>query len=270
MAILKPKDLTINYEGAWKELYKVIPRCAIHLFAGEGTESIYIEEKMNNLEKKHKNLITIKRRSNPEIVDYCIKKSVEAQMENIHLKRKLREQKGLAITKEGFGKYKEPERKLSNVEGIIRIDEKERKPEKIQSKSMRFLNEIERALYKKNTTYDGDVKHIEFSNTDRYILDRILELKILIPEIKKKPKRKLFDVNLITITDDSLEFNLNLKVTAKKFEYYKSAYNKGEYISWHGLKMRIVELNYSYPEDDTRTGMTFRYLRREKDDKSRS
>jgi hypothetical protein len=151
---------------------------------------------MDELEKKHKNMITIKRRSNPEIVDYCIKKSVEAQMENIHLKKELREQKRKMIFRNiGYSKF------------------------------------LEKA---------------------------------------EKPKRKLFDVHLITITDDSLEFNLDMKVTAKKFEYYKNAYNKGENISWHGLKMRIAELNYSYPEGDIKEGMTFRYLRREEDVQRRS
>lgn len=173
MAVVKPLKLTVNFEGAWKEFRREYSHKYIHgiLKKRSTADTHLIVNLMDDLENSYKNVITIGRRTGEEMVDYCIKKSVEARMENIHLKKELREQK----------------------------------------KRMIFRN----------------VGYSKFIET------------------RKKPERKLFKVNLITITDDSLEFNLNMKVTAKKFEYYKNAYNKGENISWHGLKMRIVELNIS-------------------------
>ena len=125
MAVVKPLKPTVNYEEAWKEL-----KSKYGTFYKDTEEGRCVGEMMGMLEIKHKNMITIERRSNPEMVDYCIKKSVEAQMENIHLKKKLREQKGLIITKAGFSKFEEPERKLSNVKGIIKVSEEKREPER--------------------------------------------------------------------------------------------------------------------------------------------
>ena len=89
MAKLKPMNPTINYEAAWMELKEKCGNTYIEPIEGEAN----LNKAMQEIEKKHKNVIIIKRRSDSEIVDYCIKKSVEARMENIHLKKKLREEK---------------------------------------------------------------------------------------------------------------------------------------------------------------------------------
>ena len=92
MAKLKPMNPTVNYEGAWKELKQTLPELRkYHSF--DNIIEASIDDMMRELETKHKNLITLKRRSDSEIVDYCIRKSVEARMEVIYLKRKLREEK---------------------------------------------------------------------------------------------------------------------------------------------------------------------------------
>ena len=199
MAVVKPLKPTVNFEEAWKELKGILGRnnLSITIFSGSGTEDVYInEEKMNELEKKYKNIITIKRHSDNEMVDYCIKKSVEAQMENIHLRKKLREMtQSLAI------------KKRMNQAG-----------------------------------YYGQL-------------------------YPKKPERKLFKVHLVCVTGNDLQFVFDWNVTGKKREYLDKAFREREEISWHGLKMRIVEFNISISPPGVSRGEdkeTFHY------DKSRS
>lgn len=236
MAMIKPprkplSNLKINFEAAWEELLK-----GLHILGeiydeeGKCVEQT-IRDKMVELEEKHKNMVTLKQRSNPEIVDYCIKKSVEAQMENIYLKKKLKE------------KYQGPKIPMERYDNGMFKDAK---------RQWKALPETA-------------------GKSEIYCKDRVCPSPkrrfVIIDETVKNPESKLFHIHLVTITGDSIEFNLNMKVTEKKFEYYKSAFNKGENISWHGLKMRIVELNYNYPESDyAKEGMTFRYLRRTKDE----
>lgn len=88
MAKLKPMNPTVNYEEAWMDFKKEWGSVEIDDIADRK-----ISEVMEQIERQHKNLITPKRRSDSEIVDYCIRKNIETQMENIHLKRKLREEK---------------------------------------------------------------------------------------------------------------------------------------------------------------------------------
>ena len=190
MAIVKPKNLKINYKEAWEELIKEMKNNTnpeLHLGA------IATLEVMKELEEKHKNMITLEKRTDKEMVDYCINKSVEARMENIHLKKKLKE------CREG-----------TKTEHWIQVnsDVKVKKRKESLSQSMKFLNEIEEVLYEKNTSYDQGIKYINFSDIDRYILNRILELKILTSNKTRvrKPERKLFDVHLVTVTKDDLQF----------------------------------------------------------------
>jgi len=265
MAVVKPKDLKINYEGAWEELRKrVLPELRKYNSFDNIIEA-EINRTMDELEKKHKNIITLKRRSDNEIVDYCIKKSVEAQMENIHLKKKLREcQKG-ARTEHWIQVNPKVKVREKDVKAYIRVGDKK---EKI-SQSMKFLNDIESVLYKKNTTYYGGITHRDFSNTDRYILDRVLELKILVPKemrvptnagYNKSPKeQKLFDIHLVTCTEDALQFTFDWHCTDKKTAYLSNAFRTQEEISWHGLKMRIVHLDISYPGIEGKDKMAFKY-----------
>ena len=197
MAIVKPKNLKVNYKEAWEELENHLE--LIDTYVSHSTLLSYMEE----LKKKHKNMITLEKRTDKEMVDYCINKSVEAQMENIHLKKKLKEY-----------------RKDTKIEHWIQVnsDVKVKKRKESLSQSMKFLNEIEEVLYKKNTSYDQGIKYINFSDIDRYILDRILELKILTPnKIRvRKPERKLFDVHLVCITKDNLEFTFDWHCTDSK------------------------------------------------------
>ena len=87
MAKLEPMNPTVNYEEAWKEL-----RGMLGLMNARSLHKTILLQ-MDEFEKKYKNVITIKRRTDNEMVDYCIKKSVEAQMENIHLRKRIKELK---------------------------------------------------------------------------------------------------------------------------------------------------------------------------------
>ena len=42
---------------------------------------------------------------------------------------------------------------------------------------IKLINEIIDKLYRKNTIFGNDNIHIEFSNSDLYILERLLEIK---------------------------------------------------------------------------------------------
>jgi len=178
MAVVKPKNLEVNYEGAWKELENHLE--LIDAYVSHSTLLLYMKE----LEEKHKNMITLKKRTDNEMVDYCIKKSVEAQMENIHLKKKLKEcRKG--------------------------------------------------------------------TKTEHWIQVRITDEKV------KKPERKLFDVHLVTMTKEGFSFTFDWHCTDKKTAYLSNAFKTQEEISWHGLKMWIVELHISIPGTEGKDKMAF-------------
>ena len=244
MAVVKPKDLKVNYEGAWKELEGIIGKHTLHISSAEGIKQIHIGLKMEWLKKKHKNMITLKRRSDNEMVDYCIKKSIESQMENIHLKKKLREyQKGTGTEH------------WIQVNPNVRVKEKR---EEVSNQSMQLLREIEEEICNKNRTRTDGVIHINMSASDIYIMSRVHELMIMIP-IKQKPERKLFDVHLVTVTNDDLQFVFDWHCTDKKTAYLSNAFKTQEEISWHGLKMRIVDLNIRYPGTEGKDKMAFQY-----------
>lgn len=81
--------IKVDYEGAWKELKETIER---HISPVDMIKTLlpYI----NELEQKHThNYIDIRRRSDKEIADYCLKKYTELSMENIYLKKELKEYK---------------------------------------------------------------------------------------------------------------------------------------------------------------------------------
>ncbi len=84
--------IKIDYEGAWKELKEDMDSTSpIDLYQ---TINLYIDK----LEQKHThNYIDIKRRSDKEIADYCLKKHAEMYLELVELKSRL---KGLAEEKE--------------------------------------------------------------------------------------------------------------------------------------------------------------------------
>lgn len=53
-----------------------------------------------------------------------------------------------------------------------------------KSVGLRLITNVINKLYKKNTIFNSNLntKHIEFSNGDLYILERLLELKFLLLE----------------------------------------------------------------------------------------
>jgi len=81
--------IKLDYEGAWKELKE-------HLRKKHITDET-IMEVVESIEQKHThNYVDIKRRSDKEVADYCLKKYAEVYLENVELKNKL---KGLAEDK---------------------------------------------------------------------------------------------------------------------------------------------------------------------------
>jgi len=81
--------IKIDYEGAWKELKREYGKEYIVYEGGEDVEDV-----MKKLEKKHThNFIDIRKRSDKEIADYCMKKYAEMYAENVHLKKKLGDKK---------------------------------------------------------------------------------------------------------------------------------------------------------------------------------
>ena len=83
--------IKVDYEGAWKELKGYLSKNYI-------TDE-RIMEVVENFEQKHThNYIDIRKRSDKEIADYCLKKHAEVYLENVELKNKLKE---LAEDKKG-------------------------------------------------------------------------------------------------------------------------------------------------------------------------
>ena len=77
--------IKIDYEGAWKELKLKYGNLYIICEGGD-----LVEEVMSAIERKHThNYIDIRKRSDKEIADYCLKKYGEMYLENINLKKKL-------------------------------------------------------------------------------------------------------------------------------------------------------------------------------------
>jgi len=87
--------IKIDYEGAWKELEE-------YFYEKAKSENRKVQEynifslnhynMMKNLEKIHtQNVIELKKRSDKEIADYCLKKYTEIYLENINLKKRLKE-----------------------------------------------------------------------------------------------------------------------------------------------------------------------------------
>jgi len=75
--------IRIDYEGAWKELKEYLKKSYI-------TDET-IMEVVGNFEQKHTHdYIDIKRRSDKEIADYCLKKYAEVYLELVCLKQKLK------------------------------------------------------------------------------------------------------------------------------------------------------------------------------------
>jgi len=77
----------IDYEGAWKELKEYLSKNYI-------TDE-RIMEVVENFERKHThNYIDIKRRSDKEVADYCLKKHAEMYLELVELKQRLKKKGG--------------------------------------------------------------------------------------------------------------------------------------------------------------------------------
>ena len=69
--------IKIDYEGAWKELK-------------ENFRMSDLSSHMDIIEKRHTHdFIDIRRRSDKEITDYCLKKYAEIYLELVNLRRKL-------------------------------------------------------------------------------------------------------------------------------------------------------------------------------------
>ncbi|MBA7512701.1 hypothetical protein ES705_04709 [subsurface metagenome] len=84
--------IKVDYEGAWKELKKELNISSTIIRDAIFTTSLI--DMMDNFEQKHThNYIDIRKRSDKEVADYCLKKYAEVYMENINLKKKLKEHK---------------------------------------------------------------------------------------------------------------------------------------------------------------------------------
>jgi len=78
--------IKVDYEGAWKGLKEYLSKNYI-------TDE-RIMEVVEKFEQEHThNYIDIRKRSDKEVADYCLKKYAEVYMENINLKKKLKEHK---------------------------------------------------------------------------------------------------------------------------------------------------------------------------------
>lgn len=75
--------IKVDYEGAWKELRGYLKKSYI-------TDET-IMEVVERLEQKHThNYVDIRRRSDEEVADYCLKKYAEVYLELVELKNKLK------------------------------------------------------------------------------------------------------------------------------------------------------------------------------------
>jgi len=79
--------IKIDYEGAWKEFKR---KYGVELYLRKKHYNIFLYSFMNDMEQKHTHdYIDIRKRSDKEIADYCLKKYGEMYLENINLKKKL-------------------------------------------------------------------------------------------------------------------------------------------------------------------------------------
>ena len=77
--------IKVDYEGAWKELKEKYG----YLYSDE---TILLKNVIQDLEQKHThNYVDIRRRSDKEVADYCLKKHAEMYLELVELKNKLKE-----------------------------------------------------------------------------------------------------------------------------------------------------------------------------------
>jgi len=95
--------IKVDYEGAWKELkreYNNISSCRLE--DKDAMVKFLTAERMDELEKKHThNYIDIRKRSDKELADYCLKKHAEVYLELVELKGKLKK-----LTKRGENDFK--------------------------------------------------------------------------------------------------------------------------------------------------------------------
>lgn len=78
--------IKVDYEGAWKELREELGKTS----PKDLYKTIHIY--MASLEKKHThNYVDIRKRSDKEIADYCLKKHAEMYLELVELKSRLKE-----------------------------------------------------------------------------------------------------------------------------------------------------------------------------------
>lgn len=84
----------VDYEGAWKELkgyFNGMAKSENRKHQEYNVFGLNHFNVMDSFEKKHThNYVDIRKRSNKEVADYCLKKYTELYMENIYLKKKLR------------------------------------------------------------------------------------------------------------------------------------------------------------------------------------
>ena len=86
--------IKVDYEGAWKELKNKTSYSEILDYEEASGFSIHrpdLVTVMDNLEKKHTHdYVDIRRHSDKEVADYCMKKHAEVYLELVCLKQKLR------------------------------------------------------------------------------------------------------------------------------------------------------------------------------------
>lgn len=84
--------IKVDYERAWKELTKEYGRFIIY-FPGKIIPEPHrsLDDIMDELGEKHThNYVDIRKRSDKEVADYCLKKHAELYIKYINLKNKLK------------------------------------------------------------------------------------------------------------------------------------------------------------------------------------
>ena len=86
--------IKIDYEGAWKELkeyFKGMAKSENRKHQEYNVFGLNNFNMMNSFEQEHThNYVDIKKRTDKEVADYCLKKYAEVYMENIYLKEELK------------------------------------------------------------------------------------------------------------------------------------------------------------------------------------
>jgi len=87
--------IKVDYEGAWKELKEYFNGMAKSENRKHQEYNVFglnHFNMMDNFEQKHtRDYIDIKKRSDKEVADYCLKKYAEVYLELVELKQKLKE-----------------------------------------------------------------------------------------------------------------------------------------------------------------------------------